>query len=237
MSEPSRSGLPKQHAPKTAAITLAVLLLGVGGYVALVSMAGEEAKPSASANPSSAPSADATVPGQTTLVPQKEVAFIRAVRATVPEDELVDSDDLSILNTGRGVCGLYPRAETGEVNEDDYSMTDLGDPSSVDGFIENRPDRATQLAVKHLCPKYLPVLKRAKGGFGEGPLTVGKDVKPGTYKTTSRVTNCYWERSTRSGQRLANDFITNAPGGVTVTIAATDGGFTTQGCGDWVRVS
>ena len=43
------------------------------------------------------------------------------------------------------------------------------------------------MTVEHLCPKYLPVLKHAKGGFAEGPHDVGKDVKPGAYRTTGRV--------------------------------------------------
>jgi hypothetical protein len=236
MPEPSRSGLPKQHAPKAAAVTLAVLVFGAGGFIALVAAANQGAEPPASASPAFTASADATAPEQVNLqVPPKEAAYVEAVRAAVSPEDLLASDDLSILNTGRTTCGLYPRTETGEVDENDF--TDHGDPSSVDEFIESPPDKAAQLAVKHLCPKYLPVLKRAKSGFAEGPHDVGKDVKPGTYRTTSRVTDCYWERSTRSGQRLANDFITNAPGGVTVTIAATDGGFTSQGCGDWVRVS
>lgn len=71
--------------------------------------------------------------------------------------------------------------------------------------------------------------------FQDGDYTVGTDLKPGTYKT-GHVSDCYWERTTDGGGTLANDFVKLAPGGVTVTIRSSDGGFTSEGCGPWTRV-
>ncbi len=74
--------------------------------------------------------------------------------------------------------------------------------------------------------------------FADGTYEVGGgagQVPPGTYKSTA-VDNCYWERlKTLGGQFsdiIAND---NANPGepVIVSIAKTDKGFKTTGCGTW----
>jgi hypothetical protein len=152
-------------------------------------------------------------------------------------DEVEGTDDLSVLNQGREVCGLSDRNADGSVStaEPDLISGD-GEPPTLEGLIEDPPSKFGKLAIKMLCPKYLPMLKKAAGGFGEGDLTVGTDVKPGTYRTTDSAHDCYWERSTGGGGMLANDFVSNAPKGVTVTIYASDGGFKSENCGDWIRV-
>lgn len=93
--------------------------------------------------------------------------------------------------------------------------------------------------VLKACPNapHAKMLRAIVNGdiFQDGDQTVGEDIKPGTYKT-GHVSDCYWERTTKDGQTLANDFVKLAPGGVTVTIRSTDGGFTSEGCGPWRRV-
>jgi hypothetical protein len=93
--------------------------------------------------------------------------------------------------------------------------------------------------VLKVCPTapHIKMLRAVANGdiFQDGDQTVGEDIKPGTYKT-GHVSDCYWERTTNDGQTLANDFVKLAPGGVTVTIRPTDGGFTSEGCGPWRRV-
>jgi hypothetical protein len=69
---------------------------------------------------------------------------------------------------------------------------------------------------------------------GDGSYEVGVDIKPGSYVTEDRVTDCYWERVDGSGRTIDNDFVTGAPR-VRVTIRASDAGFVTEGCGVWVR--
>lgn len=71
--------------------------------------------------------------------------------------------------------------------------------------------------------------------FGDGTYTVGQTVEPGTYRTrASSGGGCYWERlSGFSGETddvIANNY-TDDPS--VVTIAPTDKGFRTSGCGTW----
>ncbi len=62
----------------------------------------------------------------------------------------------------------------------------------------------------------------------------GLDVQPGTYRTREPVEFCYWERVKNFNGDLesiiAND---NASGYAVVTIAKSDVGFNTSGCGTW----
>jgi hypothetical protein len=70
--------------------------------------------------------------------------------------------------------------------------------------------------------------------FGDGTYTIGGKVKPGTYRAPHPSSLCYWARLSGFGGS-ANDIIANentsAP--AVVTIAPTDKGFKTSGCGNW----
>lgn len=73
---------------------------------------------------------------------------------------------------------------------------------------------------------------------GDGTYQVGKDVKPGTYRTTGNTDDmCYWERAKdASGDMdslLAND---NVTGSSYVTVKASDKLFKSEGCHDWETV-
>ncbi|MEU5434500.1 hypothetical protein AB0G73_14150 [Streptomyces sp. NPDC020719] len=75
---------------------------------------------------------------------------------------------------------------------------------------------------------------------GDGTYVVGKDIKPGTYRTNGpeddAFPNCYWARlSGTSGE--FNEIIANAntAGPTTVTISAADRAFQTTGCQTWKR--
>jgi len=73
---------------------------------------------------------------------------------------------------------------------------------------------------------------------GDGDFQVGKDVKPGTYRTTGNTDGmCYWERakdsSGESDSLLAND---NVNGTGYVTVKATDKLFSSKDCRDWEAV-
>jgi hypothetical protein len=73
-----------------------------------------------------------------------------------------------------------------------------------------------------------------KTEFGNGTHRVGVDIAPGTY-VAAGGTGCYWERQSVFGGGLdsiiANDL--SRGGQVVVTIAASDKGFKTSGCGTW----
>jgi hypothetical protein len=63
---------------------------------------------------------------------------------------------------------------------------------------------------------------------------VGVDIPPGTYRAANPSQGCYWERlrgfSGEFEDLIANNF-TDAP--EVVTIAPTDAGFSSDGCGTW----
>src|SRR5215217_7541608 len=72
--------------------------------------------------------------------------------------------------------------------------------------------------------------------FSDGTYQVGTDIQPGTYRN-SGGRNCYWERL-RGFDGGMNAIIAN--GGSNnpsiVTIAPTDAGFQSQGCGTWTKL-
>ncbi|GAA0339066.1 hypothetical protein [Streptomyces blastmyceticus] len=73
---------------------------------------------------------------------------------------------------------------------------------------------------------------------GSGTYQVGKDIKPGTYRSTGNKLGCYWERAKDSKGELdsilAND---NVVGSSYVTIAADDKVFKTRDCKGWNLVT
>src|SRR5581483_3114553 len=71
--------------------------------------------------------------------------------------------------------------------------------------------------------------------FGDGTFVVGSDIRPGTYRASRPSSFCYWERLSGFGGTLdeiiANEASSSGP--ELVTIAASDAGFTSRGCGGW----
>jgi hypothetical protein len=81
-----------------------------------------------------------------------------------------------------------------------------------------------------------------KTSFADGIWEVNVDIAPGRYKTVvpASSSNCYWERQRDDtgglNSILAND--NHDPGeSVTVTIAKTDFGFKSSGCGTWAKTA
>ncbi|QYC40842.1 hypothetical protein Nocox_16140 [Nonomuraea coxensis DSM 45129] len=84
----------------------------------------------------------------------------------------------------------------------------------------------------------------ASAGTGVNPaslrtLVVGRDIQPGTYRTsgpTSGFSMCFWARM-RSATAGLDDVITSGmpTGPATVTVQPTDKAFSTGGCVEWTR--
>ncbi|MFJ6833299.1 hypothetical protein [Streptomyces sp. NPDC091209] len=80
--------------------------------------------------------------------------------------------------------------------------------------------------------------EKEKAAFaGDGDFRVGRDIEPGTYRTTGGTDgSCHWERAADTGHGLDSPI---ANGGITgtavVTISAKDTFFHTSGCGDWKK--
>ncbi|MGW6455522.1 hypothetical protein ACWF94_06260 [Streptomyces sp. NPDC055078] len=117
------------------------------------------------------------------------------------------------------------------------------------------PDSAVILkaGMPKLCPKWSKVALAALNGdyvrtYSGGTYIVKRkpkdpdpssdepqEIAPGTYRTKGDLEDCYWERTTRSGEIIDNNFATSAQV-ITVTIRASDGQFTSEGCGTWKPV-
>lgn len=109
-------------------------------------------------------------------------------------------------------------------------------------LVENRVGVAWDglAPLAYLCAAQNDAIALAVLGFDDGDYTVGageEEIRPGKYRTAPEVTDCYWERVSDGGSTLANDFVTNAPKGVTVSIKSSDGGFSSSGCGVWLPVA
>ena len=70
--------------------------------------------------------------------------------------------------------------------------------------------------------------------FGDGTFRVGVDIAPGTYRAPDTSAGCYWERLSGFGGAIG-DIISNGftDGPEIVTMAPTDVGFSSDGCGFW----
>jgi hypothetical protein len=70
--------------------------------------------------------------------------------------------------------------------------------------------------------------------FGDGTFVVGQDIGHGTYAAPGGD-GCYWARLSGFGGTLDEIIANGNPTGpVVVTIAASDAGFETRGCGEWL---
>ncbi|MEU2453959.1 hypothetical protein ABZ605_28250 [Streptomyces sp. NPDC012765] len=94
--------------------------------------------------------------------------------------------------------------------------------------------------VSRFCPARAGLLKAAGDGsyerwFVAGTYEVGagpKQMPAGSYVAAGALKDCYWERASRSGEVLDNQFATSAQE-VRVTVRDGDGQFTSRGCGAW----
>ena len=77
-----------------------------------------------------------------------------------------------------------------------------------------------------------------KTSFGEGTLSVAKQVVPGTYKSSnSSLVSCNWSRLKNfDGLYTSSIASGTGKGPRTVTIAASDVGFQSSGCGTWKKI-
>ncbi len=92
-----------------------------------------------------------------------------------------------------------------------------------------QPTKTVQVTVR-----VTPVPKQAIPG--DGTFLVGEEVVPGTYRSSGNG-SCYYARlSALTGSLDAIIANGNSNGQQIVTIASTDAGFETSGCGGWTNV-
>jgi hypothetical protein len=130
-------------------------------------------------------------------------------------------------------------ASTGPTGNASATSTDAsGTHSSGAGASPIHIPKGTPLCVAHpddpACTPEDTGPAKSYETFGDGTFRIGKDIKPGTYRTRQGSGGCYWERLKGFGGNLndvlANE-LTDAP--AVVTILKGDKGFQTSGCADW----
>jgi hypothetical protein len=100
-------------------------------------------------------------------------------------------------------------------------------PSAADG-----PTQAVTPEPNAPTPEPTPEPAGDFVTFEDGTYVVGEDVKPGTYRTREPHDGCYWERlSGFSGNDTITNELTNDL--TVVTVAKSDAGFSSSGCGTW----
>lgn len=141
---------------------------------------------------------------------------------------------------GRPENGTIPAKNSAQLLAEGYYF-DKAAPTQA----EQHTIRRIEVMIPVLCPDQVDTVAKAKAGdyevlpqtkFGDGKYLVGEKLQPGTYTIPTKVTDCYWERSDAQGNIIDNNFISIAPS-VTVTVGASDSGFTSNGCGTWELAS
>ena len=86
-------------------------------------------------------------------------------------------------------------------------------------------------------PDVGPITLSPNQPFAGGTFRVGRDISPGTWRSSPGTDACYWERLSGFGGS-SDDVITNelADGQLMVTISSTDQGFSSNRCGFWTKV-
>ncbi|WP_371330039.1 hypothetical protein [Streptomyces sp. TP-A0356] len=124
-------------------------------------------------------------------------------------------------HTGKGAAGNGERGSSGSRVQGSRPMSDR-----ASGHTGEKGAGAEEEAGTRSAPR------------GDGSYVVGRDVRPGTYRTTGNTDGlCYWERakdaSGGADSLIAND---NVTGTSYVTVKATDKVFRSSGCKDWQAV-
>lgn len=110
-----------------------------------------------------------------------------------------------------------------------YSAVTRSGPAGPSTSAPNPPARqATPVPVEPKPP--------AAATIGDGTHRVGQDIQPGTYRLREPASGCYWARLSGFGGTLDEIYANeNVNGYGVVTIASSDAGFETTGCGGWSR--
>lgn len=221
-----------------AAVAAGVLVSGCSG-----SEGAGEGKGSASASASPSVSVTAVEP-----VPEE----------TEPVFPATPAGDLNrrALEEGWVVDSLYEEASD-FVEDICVSMTDQDgfgtDPGNwLATRVTGDEPAVLRAGMPTMCPKWSKVALKALGGeytrvYPDGTWVVkakpadpdpnedGGEIGPGRYRVEGDLEDCYWERTSRSGEILDNSFATSAQE-ITVTVRGSDGQFTSEGCGTWKPV-
>lgn len=222
-----------------AGIAAAVVLSGCGS-----DSGGGDAKPASSPSTgSNAPAPEPTVEEpEFPATPEGDIDKLAAEKGWVVDDLYPAASDFVT-----DICESLPMSAAGGASRPQW----LAESGNMDGDGE----AVLQAGIPKLCPKWTPVLKAAASGrydrwFGNGTYVVSskpptaeqleededlQTIPPGTYRSSGRMEDCYWERTSEAGDIIDNNFASSAQS-ITVTIRSSDGQFTSEGCNVWKPV-
>jgi hypothetical protein len=113
-------------------------------------------------------------------------------------------------------------------------VTGCGSSSKKSSSATTAAPSTTAAASTTAAPPPPTTAKSQFTTFGDGTYMVGKTVQAGTYRAPGPGDNCYWERLSGFSGSTSDIIANNNTGDPSViTIAPTDAGFRTSGCGTW----
>lgn len=110
-----------------------------------------------------------------------------------------------------------------------------GNPTGSSAVVDIRPaDKGfSSSGCGQWATDLSPVTPSTAAPFSDGTYIVGVDIAPGTWRSPGGNL-CYWERLSGFSGEVGDIIANGVPGGqAIVTIASTDVGFSTSGCGEW----
>ncbi|MFD9703700.1 hypothetical protein [Lentzea sp. NPDC059081] len=168
-------------------------------------------------------------------------------RPTTPEQEF----DARAVKEGWATASDFQssgREYSGPAGYVKHICKEFDDPEEITGLshgermeIEWKAEKPIfEAGVPIFCPQHVPLLKDAvngtvKRGYSGGSFFIPDDMKPGVYRVSGAIKDCYWERTAHDGSIIDNQFVTAARE-LTVTVLPSDGAFTTRSCGTWRAV-
>ncbi|WP_188194200.1 hypothetical protein [Nonomuraea sp. SYSU D8015] len=207
---------------RSVLLLCAVPLLSACGASALEAGSTPVAQPESvkSSEPAEASQTPAPTPSKPARS-AKERKYLKVLRAALGKKLKEDS----YLKRGYDLCG----------RGDEWPW-----PPTLGSIIASRGEKRDvyEAAIRYLCPKYLPVWRKAQGGFGDGLHKVGKDIGPGSYRMAVRpdYKTCWWDRKTSGGDTIDTWLLHNDPPRVMTVTLNRGERFDTRGCGVWIRV-
>jgi hypothetical protein len=168
------------------------------------------------------------IDGLGTLEQSQDRKYTEALKAEGRTLESAAPDQEVRFSAGREWCATNAPGWASDINSDERIST---------VFALRLADPYAKAAIAGYCPELGAAKAEADAYLEDGDYRVGGDgIAPGTYVTTKNRKDCYWERHTLNGDILANDFITAAPDGVSVTVRSGEG-FSVSGCGLWRKAA
>jgi hypothetical protein len=233
---PSFQNAPKQKGwflrHKVLVATLAVL-----GIIAIAAAAGSGSGDPATNDAGKTPSSDHTRSPKPAPTEASDPS-----PSTTPEPEVPSYGD-GTYRVGKDIkAGTYRSGDDGIC----YWASLKGFGGDIDDIIANGNNSPAIVTLRPAdkgfqsqgCGDWKPVATTfpttPSKKFGDGAFMVGKDIAPGTYRSSGSG-SCYWARRSSFAGGGIDGILANGNSPGIVTISSGDVGFETYGCGAWTR--